>query len=276
MNGTDLASFAAGQFVAMSVVMSVAWIVQQRTGNSGWIDAIWTFGTGAVGIMSSLIPLPADESSTARRCALAALVALWSLRLGLHLVQRSASRPDDPRYGELVRQWGSRASREMFILLQKQALVSLPLTLSIFVAAHSPATETRVQAALAITLVVVSIAGEAISDAQLRSFSRKPENSGRVCDIGFWRYSRHPNYFFEWSFWLAFPLLAIGGSVANPWGWLAVSGPLCMYWLLRFVSGVPPLEEHMVRRYGNAYRAYQRRTSAFFPLPQRRVDRTAQ
>jgi steroid 5-alpha reductase family enzyme len=90
-------------------------------------------------------------------------------------------------------------------------------------------------------------------------------NRGRVCDQGLWSWSRHPNYFFEWLQWVAYPLLAIELAGGYPWGWIALGGPVCMYWLLVYVSGIPPLEEHMVRRYGAAYRAYQGRTNAFFP-----------
>jgi steroid 5-alpha reductase family enzyme len=254
---------AAAQAVAMSAIMTLAWVVQQRTGNSGWIDAVWTFGLGAVGVVSALALLSPGDWPTVRQIVVALLTALWSLRLGLHLVQRSASRPDDPRYGELMRQWGMDARREMFGLLQKQALVSIPLAISLFVAAQNSAPGLRVTDGIAVILIAFSIAGEARADAELRAFSRDPRNAGRVCDAGLWSYSRHPNYFFEWLFWLAFPLLAI--SAGYPFGWAALSGPVCMYWLLRHVSGIPPLEDHMTRRYGAAYRAYQSRTSVFFP-----------
>jgi steroid 5-alpha reductase family enzyme len=82
-----------------------------------------------------------------------------------------------------------------------------------------------------------------------------------------WSWSRHPNYFFEWFGWLAYALFAIDFSGTYHWGWLALSGALCMYWLLNHVSGIPPLEEHMLKKYGDRFRAYRRRTSAFFPLP---------
>jgi len=88
-----------------------------------------------------------------------------------------------------------------------------------------------------------------------------------VCDIGLWRWSRHPNYFFEWLFWLAYPLIAIDLAGYNPYGWLALLAPICMYWVLVYVSGIPPLEEHMLRSRGETFRAYQLRTRAFFPFP---------
>ena len=90
-----------------------------------------------------------------------------------------------------------------------------------------------------------------------------------ICDVGLWGWSRHPNYFFEWFGWLAYPLLAIDLGGAYPWGFVALAGPVCMYWLLVHVSGIPPLEAHMLERRRDEFRAYQARTNAFFPAPPR-------
>ncbi|MBB4449781.1 DUF1295 domain-containing protein, partial [Aliirhizobium cellulosilyticum] len=84
-----------------------------------------------------------------------------------------------------------------------------------------------------------------------------------VCETGLWRYSRHPNYFFEWMFWCCWFLLAASPS------WLSLLAPLLMYWLLVHVSGIPPLEDHMLRSRGEKFRALQRRVNAFFPGPRR-------
>jgi steroid 5-alpha reductase family enzyme len=119
-------------------------------------------------------------------------------------------------------------------------------------------------------LLAVATVGEAIADCQLRQFKADPANRNAVCDIGLWSWSRHPNYFFEWLVWLAYPLIAIDWSGDNRLGWLTLLAPVCMYWLLVHVSGIPPLEDHMLRTRGVAFRAYQRRTSPFFPLPPRK------
>jgi steroid 5-alpha reductase family enzyme len=157
----------------------------------------------------------------------------------------------------------------MFWLLQKQALVSIPLAMSMLLAALNPVDTVRLQDVLAMTLIVAGIVGEAISDRQLHRFGDNPSNAGRVCDIGLWHYSRHPNYFFEWLGWLFYPLCAIDLTGAYPFGWLAIAGPMAMYWLLVHVSGIPPLEAHLLASRGDAFRAYQTRTSAFFPAPRR-------
>jgi steroid 5-alpha reductase family enzyme len=177
------------------------------------------------------------------------------------------ARPDDPRYAALVRRWGEDAKRQMFILLQKQAIVTVPLALALFLAAHNPAPLFRLLDYAALAVVLIGLAGESIADRQLTAWMKSKGKDEVICERGLWRWSRHPNYFFEWMFWVAIPLLAIAGGY--PWGWLAFAAPLCIYWLLVYVSGIPPLEEHMVQKYGAAYRSYQARTSAFFPLPPR-------
>lgn len=263
MIGTYLAALVAIA-VALSTLMAGAWVVQQRTGNSGWVDTIWTFSLGLVGAASALWPI-AGGAINARQMLVAALVALWSLRLGSHIAARSAKITDDPRYAAFAADWGANAPRRMFIFLQNQALGSIPLVFAIFVAAHVPSSELRVQDYLGVLILLVGIGGEALADAQLKSFRSDPANKGKVCDAGLWRWSRHPNYFFEWFGWLAYPVIGI--SLDHPWGWATLLAPIFMYWILVHVTGVPPLEEQMLKSRGDRYRAYQKRTSKFFPFP---------
>jgi len=254
--------------VALSVIMTGAWLIQQRTGNSGWVDTVWTFGLGAVGAVAALAPV-GSAGVQPRQILVAVFAAIWSARLGLHIASRSATITDDPRYADLIKGWGGDARRQMFWLLQKQAVVSIPLALSMFVAAHHTAPGLGLQDYLAIAVMVVAVLGEGVADRQLQAFKADPANKGGINDVGLWRWSRHPNYFFETLGWLAYPLLAIDLTGAYPWGFVALAGPACMYWLLVYVSGIPPLEQHMIRTRGERFRAYQRRTNAFFPGPPR-------
>jgi steroid 5-alpha reductase family enzyme len=254
----------AGMTLALAILMSLAWIVQQRTGNSGWVDTIWTFSVGVVGAAGALWPL-AGSSPNARQWLVAALVATWSLRLGLHVAIRSAGISDDPRYAAFAGEWGSDAPRRMFLFLQSQAFGSIPLVFAIFVAAHVPIDALRLQDYLGVLVLLIAIAGEGLADAQLKAFRTDPANKGQVCDAGLWRWSRHPNYFFEWLGWLAYPVIAL--SLHYPWGWASLLAPVFMYWILVHVTGIPPLEEQMLRSRGERYRDYQSRTSPFFPLP---------
>lgn len=258
-------SALAAMAVALSILMMGAWLVQQRTGNSGWVDTVWTFSLGLVGAVGALWPM-AGEPIAPRQWLIAALVVIWSLRLGTHIAVRTAGITDDPRYAAFAKEWGVDSPRRMFVFLQNQAFGSIPLVFSIFVAAHVPVAGLRAQDYLGALILLTGIAGEALADAQLKAFRTDPANKGKVCDVGLWAWSRHPNYFFEWFGWLAYPVIAI--SAGYGWGWFALLGPVFMYWILVHVTGIPPLEEQMLRSRGDAYRAYQSRTRKFFPLPQ--------
>jgi hypothetical protein len=108
---------------------------------------------------------------------------------------------------------------------------------------------------------LLSVGGEAWPTASWPASAPNPANKGRTCRDGLWRYSRHPNYFFEWLHWFTYVLLAVG----SPLWWLAWAGPLLMYVFLRYLSGIPFTEKQALRSRGDDYRAYQRSTPMFFP-----------
>jgi steroid 5-alpha reductase family enzyme len=249
--------------ILLSVVMTGAWVLQRMTGNSGWVDVVWSFGLGLAGLVLALVP----NGPTTRQIVVAALIACWSVRLGSHIAQRSASGPEDARYAALREEWGARFQFRLFMFLQVQALAAALLGLSMMLAAHNPAPFPRALDVAGIVVLIIAVAGEGIADEQLRRFKKNPANRGGVCDAGMWGWSRHPNYFFEWFGWVAYPLLAIDTSGGWYWGWLALSGPAFMYWLLVHVSGIPLLEQQMLKSRGDAFRAYQTQVSAFFLLP---------
>jgi steroid 5-alpha reductase family enzyme len=250
--------------LALSLLLALAWVVQQRTGNSGWVDTIWAFAVGVVGAASALW-LVSPAALPARQWLIAVLALVWALRLGTHIAIRTAGISDDPRYAAFAQEWGLNAPRRMFIFLQNQALGSIPLVFSVFIAAQTPVGSLRVQDFVGVAILAIAIIGEALADAQLKRFRSIPANKGHVCDIGLWRWSRHPNYFFQWFGWLAYPVIAI--DAGYPWGLAALLAPLFMFWILNYVTGIPPLEAQMLRSRGDAYRAYQAHTSKFFPLP---------
>ncbi|MBZ9674871.1 DUF1295 domain-containing protein [Mesorhizobium sp. ES1-1] len=256
--------------IALSLVMAGAWLIALRSGQSGWVDAIWSFATGGAGVAMALAPVGGWHQPTSRQLIVAALAALWALRLGSHIVGRTIKGGDDPRYAQLRRDWGADFGGRLFWFLQIQAASALLLALTIAIAAHNPAPRLRPGDVLGMAILAVAIGGEAIADHQLTRFRADKASKGRICDIGLWGYSRHPNYFFEWLGWLAYAAIAIDLTGAYPWGWIALCGPAFMYWLLVHVSGIPPLEAHMLRSRGDAFREYQRRVNAFWPGPQTR------
>src|SRR5258707_10198951 len=150
---TALAAIA----LSLSVLMAGAWVVQQRTGNSGWVDTIWTFSLGLVGAGSALWPI-GGTAPNARQWLVAALVAIWSLRLGSHIAARTAGITDDPRYAAFAKEWGVDSRRRMFILLQNQGFGSIPLVFAIFVAPRFPQAGLRLQDYLGVLILLVGIA----------------------------------------------------------------------------------------------------------------------
>ena len=240
-----------------------AWI-GRRLGNYGVVDAVWALGF--LPLVWLLVGLAPGRGGDWRQWSLPIMLSLWSLRLGVHLSRRIAAHHprEDVRYAELRREWGARAHGRMFWFFQLQGLFQVLLLLPLLLTLSSPAHAHGGWVVLGWGLFGVGFIGETIADLQLSRFrSCRP---GAVCNVGLWRYSRHPNYFCEWLMWLAF---ACTGA-AVPWGWVGLLAPALMYHLLRNVTGVPMTEELSIKSKGDDYREYQSTTNAFWPgLPRR-------
>lgn len=251
----------AASLAVLSLVMTFGFIIAMRSGNGGWADTIWTFGVGLAGLTAVFI-LGGSEPGP-RHLMAAGLAALWSLRLGVYLFGRTRGKAEDARYANLRREWGEDHPRRLFWFLQAQAFAALPLVGAIALAANRPGPIDAFDVAGAAVLLT-GVVGTGLSDWQLARFKADPRNKGRVCDVGLWSLSRHPNYFFEWLSWCAWPIIAFD-IVGYPIGLLALPAPALMYYLLAHVSGVPPLEAHMERSRPEAFAAYKARVPVFFP-----------
>ena len=251
--------------VFMCVAMFIGYVVQ-RSGRSVWIDVIWSASTGIaclVGIIG------AHAESLGRTLLLGGLVSFWSVRLVISLTQRALRFPEDPRYKALREEWGDAVERKMFLALQAQAIASFGLVLGVTAAAANPAPFPHSLDVLGALVAVAAVIGGAVADTQLTNFRLDPDNKGQVCEVGLWRYTRHPNYFFEWVWWCSFPIIALAGFAIDWFTLFALLPPVMMYVLLNYGSGIPPLEKHMVASRGEAYVQLQSRVNAFFPGPRR-------
>ena len=229
------------------------------------MDVVWSYATAAAGAAGALAP--AAGAVPLRQELVAGLALAWGLRLGTHIWWRGRGGHDDPRYAALRRAWGARFDVRLFQFAQIQAAAALLLALVIALAGRAAGAFGGWAEWAGIALLIVAVAGEGVADAQLAAYRAKPENRGGVCDQGLWSLSRHPNYFFEWLAWLAWPVIAIGADPASPLMWLTLLGPALMYALLVHGSGIPPLEAHMLRSRGAAFSDTQRRIRAFWPIP---------
>ncbi len=260
---------AGGVLVFMLLVMTASWATQKLTRNTGWVDVFWTYGTGIAGAAVALIPVVGDETvMPVRRWIVAAMIALWALRLGTFIAMRVARSPEDTRYRELRHKWGAAFDRNLFGFVLIQAPASLIFCAAPYLAARAARFEIGLQDVLALVIWIVAVAGETLADNQMKAFKAEPRNLGKICDTGLWAWSRHPNYFFEWIGWFAYPMMAI--SVDDNLSWASLIAPAVMFVVLRFGTGVPPLERSMAASRGKAFEDYKARTSAFLLLPPRK------
>ncbi|HVT73638.1 MAG TPA: DUF1295 domain-containing protein [Lacunisphaera sp.] len=231
----------------------------RRINNFGVVDVAWSAAFAVV----TLGYAAAGGAPLSRRVALAVIAAAWSLRLAIHLGRRVAAHHprEDARYAQLRRDWAGRLDLKMGAFFALQALSVVLLSWPLLAIAHNPAPRWSAPEFAGALLVLVALAGEALADRQLAAFKRRQPGPGGICAEGLWRYSRHPNYFFEWLVWLGFALWAWPA----PGGPAGIASPAVMLYLLLRVTGVRATEDQLARTRGEAFRRYREATPAFVP-----------
>lgn len=243
--------------IVSMTLMFAAWVIARRMNNAGIADVAWAFGFTIVAAIFFAI----GTGAPARRSLLAAMVAIWSLRLGIHLWVRPGRGREGVRYAVLRGRF-PRNTWLMFLgYFELQAVLLAVLCVPFALAASNPVPRLLPVEWAGAGLWLIALLGEAIADRQLQGFRARPENRDRVCRTGLWRWSRHPNYFFEWLVWVAFFVVALG----TPHGWIAICGPVIMLHALLGAGGIPLTEPALETSRGDDYRAYRRSTSAFVP-----------
>jgi len=252
-----------GGWIYAFTVMAVLWLVQLRTRNAGIVDVGWAAVTGSLALWHALAASGVPE----RRLLVGLLGAVWGGRLAWHLLRdRIWGHPEEGRYVTLRQNWSPHADRAFFIFFQAQALTCVILSAPFALASVAKHSFPQASDLVGLALVIAGVIGETVADRQLLAFKRDPASRGLTCRVGLWRYSRHPNYFFEWILWCGFGTFGLVG----PWGWLGLAAPLLILFSILFVTGIPPTEAQALASRGDDYRRYQRTTSAFVPWPPRR------
>jgi steroid 5-alpha reductase family enzyme len=240
-------------WATLAALMTALWLRQLRTHNATSVDAGWSVGLGVLAAGYAVV----SAGDVSRRVLVAVLACIWATRLAWHLISdRVLGRPEDGRYRAMREHWGTGAPGFFFLFYQGQALVATLFSLPVLVAMQDGPLDGWSLAGVVVWVIAVS--GETIADRQLARFRADPGNKGKTCRVGLWRYSRHPNYFFEWTHWFAYVLIAHGA-------WLTWLGPAVMFLFLFRLTGIPYTEQQSLRSRGDDYRAYQRETSVFIP-----------
>lgn len=244
--------------VGASVIMLLLWVIQLRTRDAGVVDMGWA---ACLGLAAAFCAATGDGDRS-RRVIVGVMGATWGLRLASHLLfDRVLKGPEDGRYQMMREKLGSWVQPAFLAFFQAQALLVVILSLPFVLAARDHRVGPAILDWLGLVVWLAGFVGESVADAQLKAFKRRSKSPDRVCDVGLWRYSRHPNYFFEWLMWIGYATVASGA----PSGWVAWLAPALMLLLVLKVTGIPPTEARALRSRPQAYREYQRTTSAFVP-----------
>jgi steroid 5-alpha reductase family enzyme len=248
---------------AVLALLLGAWVLSLVLRDVSIVDVAWGLGFVAV----AWVAFAVGDGCTGRRVLLAVLTTLWGLRLAGYIGRRKLRHPgEDPRYGAWREKWGERFPLvSLFTVFGLQAVLVWVVSLPLQGAATSD-DPLGVLDWVGVAVWAIGLACEATGDAQMARFKADPASKGRIMDRGLWRYTRHPNYFGDFTVWWGLYLIALSAGA-----WWTIAGPLVITLLLTRVSGKDHLERSMAGRPG--YAGYVSRTSGFVPLPPRRSSR---
>ncbi len=238
-------------------LMTTLWVISVILKNVSIVDMFWGMGFVIVNTFYFL-----NTETTLSKIILFILVTLWGLRLSIYLAWRNIGKPEDFRYQEFRKKYGDKnywwISYFQTFLLQGilMGIISLPL---LGVNLYATSKSLTVLDYLGIVIWIIGFVFEAGGDMQLVRFKKDKSNKGKVLDKGFWRYTRHPNYFGDAAVWWGFGLLCL--SVGSYW---LVAGSVIMTLLIIKVSGVVLLEKTL-KDQKPEYRDYIQKTSSFLP-----------
>lgn len=244
--------------------MTAIWLLSLALRNASIVDVFWGLGF----VVLALVYLAGGDGFLGRKVLITTLVAIWGLRLSLHILWRNWGQGEDYRY----REWRERAGGRFWwtsffqvFLLQGGLLwlISAPLLAAQFYESPDNFTAVDILGAL---VWGIGFYFESVGDWQLARFKSDPANKGRVMRTGLWRYTRHPNYFGDATVWWGLFIIA----AATGEGVWTIFSPVLMTFLLLRVSGVALLERKQAQT-KPGYREYIESTSAFLPwLPRTR------
>ena len=258
--------WAAFFWSGASLLLAAAffWLISLVRNDVSVVDSLWSL----MFLLVALVYSGMSNFGGPREVLILVLVTVWALRLSVYITWRNRGHPEDHRYREIRanNQPGFRY-KSLYIVFVLQAVLAWVISLPLAGAIAGQAAIGWLDYA-GCALFICGLFFEAVGDLQLARFRKDPANAGKVLDKGLWHYSRHPNYFGNFTIWWGFYLIALAAGA-----WWTIVSPLLMTFLLLKVSGVALLEKDISGRRPQ-YQQYIRRTNAFFPGLPRQRDRS--
>ncbi len=242
----------------LATLMVVTWVIYLKTRLPSIVDVMWGVGI-TLGGLFHLSYAPASPKTW----IMAWFLIFWGARLALFLyVTRIRQNEVDHRYEEIVSTWKSK-NVAYFFNYQLQAFLILFLITPFYAYAQVGVTTWGWLDMIAMALICVGILFETLADYQLYAYKQNPQ--GRVCRVGLWSMSRHPNYFFEWLIWVGFSLFVMG-QYQQPMAYVALVAPVMIFMIVYFLTG-RITERNSLKSRKEAFEQYQKEVNYFVPGP---------
>jgi steroid 5-alpha reductase family enzyme len=232
------------------------WFIYLWKRNPAVVDLGWAIGLTLMGLAHNLF----SDTLSIGMLLISLLVLFWGLRLGGYLFwTRLRLGKRDARYESLHRHSNIPAPLYFLIHYLIQACFQAAVGF-VFVFTAQSTTFDSIWPKIGFLLWCAGYGGSIAADAQLHRFRTSPDNRGKVCQVGLWNYSRHPNYFFEILLWSGFALIGIPARL----GWLGLISPITLLLTMSLITG-PISERQSLKSKPDAYRQYQKITSMIIP-----------
>ena len=254
-----------------------------RTGRMSYVDIGWPWGLTLIGVITYLY----SDGNSVRVLVVSAVYVIIGCRMGfgaLQLLKMGHLKEELPRYKYQQRRWERDGKTNVPLAMQIEGIVqglanASFLAIPAFVIGFNPSETISIFEIIGLVIWLGAFVMESMSDAQKLKFLRDMKKAGKrnqVCNVGLWKYSRHPNYFAEWMVWNGLVIASIPSWIymydfesMAIWGLLAVGilfASRAMYVTLVYYTGAVPAEYYSVLKRPE-YKKYQETTNMFFPGP---------
>ena len=256
-----------------------------KTGRMSYVDIGWPWGVALIGLITYC---QINTITLSKTLVITAYILIGS-RMGLGALKMWSMgllKKEFPRYEYQKIRWKKSNKTNISLAMQVEALSqglanASFLAIPIFLISVSPFKQLSTLEIIGFTIFILSIVFETIADYQKLKFLKEMKRQNKknmVCDIGLWKYTRHPNYFAEWMVWNGLIIASIPSYISlfdseALWLWIMIGIALLytsriMYITLVYLTGAVPSEYYSAQK-RPGYKTYQQSTNIFFPGPKK-------